>query len=310
MKKILSLLLVLTMVFSLSSTSFAAAGDSVPASGEEEIDNFYEKYTIDFSSNIETYTAEYSPENANEQNIEKAKDYVMSLNLSTSGLQAIEDACLSHLNVLEDELNKVSGTLCSYSVLVPRNRALSYTYYGSYSGKDFYYAYYDEYTYSLEKSNDYNTDMMKHWISGVVNAVLLLPHIPTLATISWNVFSAMGIPQKYEINNSAYTKRYAIVDISSRGIYWTQGSSTSTYKLVYEDEKGLVTPSFLFYPVDSSLPKSVYEARCKEVAIRSDNFNDKEYILDSANYAAVHEMQFREPIYIGSKNVELRWEEP
>ena len=41
MKKILSLLLVLTMVFSLSSTSFAAAGDSVPASGEEEIDNFY-----------------------------------------------------------------------------------------------------------------------------------------------------------------------------------------------------------------------------------------------------------------------------
>lgn len=64
MKKILSLLLVLTMVFSLSSTSFAAAGDSVPASGEEEI---------------------------------------------------------------------------------------------------------DKYTYSLEKSNDYNTDMMKHWISGVVN---------------------------------------------------------------------------------------------------------------------------------------------
>lgn len=301
LKRLLVIGLVVTMIMPANALVVEKEiQDMTIVTSEED----FNKYTIDFSNEKDKVLLQAMTTNADK--VESARSFVCSLGLDKMGFEEIQDACLSNLATLDEELNEKNATLRTYSVLVPKSN--SYTFYGSYGSRNFYYSFYDEYTYDIEKNADYNIEMIRAWVSGAISAVLLFPGESvgwTTATVGWTAFSsAMGIPKLYEVNYNAHVEHYAIVDVTSRGIYWKSGNST--YELVYKDEKAIVSPYLLLYTLDSSLDNPVPAYRCARQSIYSDNYFDSEYILDTANYAAGRGMQFRDPIYI-QNHTELEW---
>ena len=124
MKKVLCILLSVTIVFSMSTSAFA---------DEIEDNSFwiedYISYTIDFSS-INT-----DMRSVNDNTVDEALSYVKSLNLSDIGYSYIEEACLNELQGYKED----DVILESYTVLVPKVRTKHL--YGTYLGSNYYYEY-------------------------------------------------------------------------------------------------------------------------------------------------------------------------
>ena len=124
MKKVLSILLVVIMLFSMSITAFAST-----ASDDSFCIEDYDQYSIDFSeTNPKTRSVTGNT-------IDDAISYVESLNLNDMGYSYIEEACLNELAGYKED----GVTLESYTVLVPKARAKRF--YGTYLNYDYYYDY-------------------------------------------------------------------------------------------------------------------------------------------------------------------------
>lgn len=264
MKKFITVCVSIAMLVSIATGAYATSYEIATSTSDEE----FNKYTIDFS----VLPNAISAASTNEDKVERARQFVYSLDLDKQGFEEIQDACLSRLETLGEELDAKNASLQTYSVLVPKSN--SYTFYGSYEGKSFYSSFYDEYTYEIERNMNYDVEMLQAWANGTVNAVMLAPIAGAgwkAVTISWTAFSsALGIPQLYEIHNKAYLEHFAIIDVQSRGIFWKDGSST--YKLVYSDEKAKVSPYIIFHTIDSSLHDSAPTYNCVSSTIYSDNY--------------------------------------
>ena len=76
--------------------------------------------------------------------------------------------------------------------------------------------------------------------------------------------------------------------------------------MVYDDDKAGIHPYLRFCTDDYDKENPDYTFKCEDYVIYSDNYLNKDYVLETANYAALRGMQFRDPIDI-QNHTELQW---
>lgn len=310
MKKFLSVILSAAILFSvISSSAYAASSASLQSSvfntckldcnelssseNEIDIDNYYDKLTISFSSDIRVL--EESPNGGsasrnllNENNIGAAKEYVTSLNLEGIGLKYIEDACLNQLDNLENSAD--GSVLTSYSVLIPKDRAsINPTYYKTIGNIDYYYAFYSSYTQELKRTR--LGDRMKSWADGVVDIIMEFAQeygnvvVPIQFTMFLNLINA---PIGYEIMNESYTENYFTIEAECRGIFTKDPNHAGAHypwMLYYSAEKGYARASSIWHPLDLSLPEDLVSWTSPTTdAVNTNHFYDMDWNVQTASY--------------------------
>lgn len=175
MKKFLSLSLATVFLLATCFPVFADANESSFSNSHDDFDldlNDYIQYTIDLSSEKSSNYISASSEGKNvpANSIDKAIDYVSSLELDDKGYSHILEVCIDELNFYKDE----DVILEKYTVLVPSANSMQY--FGTHSGYDFYCQYVSisnmrRETKGAEK-NSSNADVWNGWITGVLDLVL------------------------------------------------------------------------------------------------------------------------------------------
>lgn len=159
--------------------------------------------------------------NHNIKAVAKAKEYVQSLNLSESGLEYIEDACLAELDTYK---TSEDTELTSYTVFTPdnsvglsRSSLPSNMYkYGTYNNVDFYFYYPAEATVNVHKDLTDQTKLQK-WINNMVN--IGISCLSTELSVTFAACNALwGMPSGYSVHNGEFTQAYAIVKVYTRHI--------------------------------------------------------------------------------------------
>lgn len=220
MKKLISAFLALAICLSLS----------VPAFSAENNESEYDEIVV-FSDAMTQNGIQPMSDLTNEERIQLAKDGVQSLNLDEIGFDYIAEACLSELNgfLEEDDI-----TLYEYTVLIPKNRAATPTYYGTYKDVDIYTAIVSKSEYGHEYGTDYKATL-DSWVSGAIDLLMLLDGTG-IASTSWSIFSAStNIPSTYSVLKNDKLVRTAIFNPQTRALYVKDGDS---YRNVLNREFG------------------------------------------------------------------------
>lgn len=258
--RIICFIAMCTLVLSSVTTVFANENNASPSTSaktttEFDIDN-YELYTIDFSTSPTT-------KSNSESNVDKAIQYVKSLNLPDKGFTYIEESCLAELKGYASDDVK----LTSYTVLVPISPTATKTFFGSYGGYDFYY---DTTSFSsFEKRHEGKTrqDVTTRWAQWMKGTFEL---VATLVTDNFDIPYAvigavLGIFEPSQISYEAYLEYYCTYGsdlnnnrVKTRSIYRKSGS---TYRLAYQDQSGPVTVDLIFHSNDAA------------IGVRSDNYS-------------------------------------
>ena len=232
MKKILSIVVVFSLILSLGTPAFASSNSS--------IDSLYTKYTIDFT----TPTARTVSND--ESRINKAISFVKSLGLEGTEFSYIEEACLQELDSY-----KISGiVLESYSVLVPKSKAEAMTYYGTYLGSDFYSSITSESSFRIEtngETNEDNSNNWMKWVNGTIDLLLVVSDlleyydiisagVPTPVALGFSAVSSIlgyeGYDDVYTTAHNCYVEQFD--NVKTRTIFKENGSS---YKMGYQDQE-------------------------------------------------------------------------
>ena len=131
--------------------------------------------------------------------IENAKAGFLALNLSEQRLAALEAACLNELDTMA---NLEGVTLHEYTVLVPKNRALSYTYYGAYHGVPFYTSLSSKKEITYEKNDIGTGQKILQWSSAAVN--LFMCFAGKEISLPWAVVSS-NLPSNFTVHLTDWT---------------------------------------------------------------------------------------------------------
>lgn len=248
-------------------------------------------YTIEFPSaeDIQAVQNEavISDEARNAMNTKAAKDYVTGLNLSESGWECIETACLEQIDALAAETD---GVLTSYTVYVPESdnsmipasapaRAkTAIAKFGTYSGVQFYSNIYSEYTKEYEETPYTNRTKIKQWTSGALDLVLCFaaPVVTVPITI---VRNAINMPSSYKIRDAAYFDYYFNLTSTCRGIYTK--NANGTYRMLTSSETGKVAPGIVFHPVDGAY-ETTYSINLDKKFIKTSNYDNKNWQMQVA----------------------------
>lgn len=245
------------------------------------------KYTISFPSTTELHALNASSATATEKernlsNALVAKEYVTSLNLTSSGWECIEQACLRQLDTLASEPD---GILISYSVMLPLSSdtsvqptATSIANYGTYSGIQFYSNTYSSYTKEYKKNSITARDKIKSWGSGALDLVLCFASAKI--TVPFTIVrTAMSAPSSYTVTDEAYIEYYFNLNSNCRGIY--SKNANGTYRMLTSSETGTVAPAVLFHPVDPNYPTLISRNLSKK-AVSTSNYDNKNWQLQVA----------------------------
>ncbi len=203
----------------------------------------------DNSENIDKIIKEKS-----EENINKAKEYVVSLELKEKGFSYIEDACLKQLDEMKND--EKDGYLKSYTVYVPKETSASVSYFGTYSGRDFYYNFYSSYTKELRKTSNRSNAQSNwnNWIQGLVSLIMCFADWSAAVPFTM-ILTAMNAPSSYEVATGAYVENVVTYSANCRGIYTYDtlkrfGTDSNALIMLYTNEKGIARPQSYYHPVN------------------------------------------------------------
>lgn len=242
-KKLISLMLVLALAVGVCPVAFAALMNTTTLDVVESPSPLlYDAYTISFSDEddqIATYGAEHRSK------IDRAIDFVKSLDLSDRGFYGIEDVYINELNALAAD----GVELKSYSVYMPRDGVN----YGSYDGYQFRatYSVYDEsYTRTLSDKNNFDK-----WVDGGINILMSCIKVNKTIAIPYTAISALaGISGAgVEYFNKAKVDITVSDEVTSRFI-WIEDKDhliayqPGTYVPVINDMARITRPVFVLYP--------------------------------------------------------------
>lgn len=126
-RKVISLVLSLALLLSMTTIAGASSSSNDSYVILPEIQENYNCYTINFSTNGRIRSDEII-----HSNIDKAISFVKGLNLDDKELGYIEDACLQELEILRTD----NVLLQQYTVLTPKN---GLTFFGTLNGVQYYW---------------------------------------------------------------------------------------------------------------------------------------------------------------------------
>lgn len=264
MKKILSIVVVFSLMLSLGTTAFASSNSN--------IDSLYDKYTIDFTAPTARTASN------DESRISEAISFVKSLGLAGTEFSYIEEACLVELEAYRDsevELN-------SYSVLVPKSDAAEKVF-GTYNGTTFYYTTTSEAEYRKEvkktlKDSDNDPDW-NAWIIGAVNVGMCFA--------SWKVSlpytlvsNVLGAEAAYTVEKDTFMRYVYQVAPETRTVYkYVNGSK----KIGVIDQKGTLDIKVNYCPVGLGFKKSDYLIRdLSNQKTEVNNYSNTDSVLKTA----------------------------
>ena len=266
-KRILSLLLAAVSAFSLSLPALAVEPDV--ADTYDDLDE-YDQYTISFKHSV----MRVMDADTFQDDIDAAKSYVESLNLEEQNLGYISEACLAQL----DELAFVPDcVLNEYTVLVPKTRAATPTYYGTESGVDFYSTLTSRADYQVKKMSATGSNLTR-WVKSVVDLVMTFLDVPEL-TIPWSVVNGIA-SSNYEVYKDDIVEAWAALSPVTRTIYVKEGTS---FKAITNSEFGEVNPYLSYHLCNVNNPTGT-----KYLGRRTLPESSKSSQLDVAIYAYNH----------------------
>lgn len=275
MKKFIAFLICISMVLSVSTTSFAT---KITSSSDE-----YTCNTTDDYSEYTHYTIDLSAKRSNSlESITSATSYVKSLDLGKKGYGYIEDACLAELKSYMDSGVKI----VSYTVLVPNTT--SDNVFGTYNGRTYYWD-----TTSLavveysKRSSTPSTQQLANWMAGSLYAMIAFSTL--LYSIPYTlVLSIANLPSNITVSYGSYFQYYFVTSPVTRTIYTYSSPSSTTKKVVYVDQRGLTNPSIDFHPVSSSMPNTVTVIQQYNKSVKTQFYDDTSYILQRCNVMYSH----------------------
>ncbi len=272
MKKVLSILLVVIMLFSMSITAFAST-----ASDDSFCIEDYDQYSIDFSeTNPKTRSVTGNT-------IDDAISYVESLNLNDMGYSYIEEACLNELAGYKED----GVTLESYTVLVPKARAKRF--YGTYLNYDYYYDYTSVSDMRREtngtKKNASNESQWNYWILGLMDLGM------NFANWEWSVPYTVirlvtGVSGTDAVHYGSYNQYVEqFTNTVTRTIFKKRGN---TYDSCYQDQTSSLRVKLYFCPVGTAFDSDYIEIRNVFEGEVTANTLTKDEILRVANTYSNH----------------------
>lgn len=289
MKKFLSLSLATVFLLATCFPVFADANESSFSNSHDDFDldlNDYIQYTIDLSSEKSSNYISASSEGKNvpANSIDKAIDYVSSLELDDKGYSHILEVCIDELNFYKDE----DVILEKYTVLVPSANSMQY--FGTHSGYDFYCQYVSisnmrRETKGAEKKSS-NADVWNGWITGVLDLVLtfisdnwVMPYSLIRSAIGLSVTSSDVHYGSY----NEYVEQFS--NTVTRVIYKQRGSN---YIRCYQDQSSYLRVNHYFCPVGTVFPSDYYNIGQTFAGTVNANQLTTSQILNMANVYSNH----------------------
>lgn len=280
-KKMMSLALAVVMCLSLCVPAFAAPLQSDSAfSDQENNDEFiaenYNQYTIDIGE--ENLRGENSASLLAESDVDKtyeqAVTFVNSLDLSNYPEIKVEN--LDYLKSLHE-----SGAIIeSYTVLTPKRSDQFYTY-GTYHGFTYYYQNFSTASYTIFRNENWSSQSLTLFVSGVNNLVSLIPNYGWLS-YPWTTFSMLsGIPSRYIVKPDDTAETYLRVTAQPRAIYVKDALNLNGYGndfivRVYTGENGTARPYMRYITGSTSASVPEYSAWLDDnKLVYTPDFNDK-----------------------------------
>ena len=274
-RKIIVLVLVLTMVVGQASAFDTSTSEDICTPMDEEWDTYADSFKITFeresvpelstdSMSRNSSSVDYDEAQKtialehNARVAEQAKEFVRSLNLSEKNFGYIEEFCLAELDyysTMED------AQLISYTVHTPKqnsgvNRSSpsesDLMYFGTYQARDFYFFYPSEAETTTNVKRQSTKSVLQNWAKALLGVLLSYngggSETVSVTTLWSDIMSISSLPQNYVVKDNAYAESYCDVVVHTRGIYTQFGNGD--YEMLTSQQFGEVYPFVNFYPVD------------------------------------------------------------
>lgn len=178
-------------------------------------------------------------------NIKQARKAVLALNLSEQGYSYIESACLAELDELALD---TSCILNEYTVLIPKTRATTPSYYATYNGVDFYTSITSKSNITIEKLKFGTYEKLAKWASLGINLTLSYSGA-AVASYAWSLITSDLPIANYKVHTKDWVDCYININPTNRAIYTKDGTA---YKNVANREYGLVRPYSVYHYNDAT----------------------------------------------------------
>ncbi len=256
----------------------------------------YEKIPV--LTTDETAKSAYGLEKAEKTNVEKAREALLELKLGEQGLSYIEEACLAELDELENDPN---CTLNEYTVLIPKTRATTPSYYATYSGRDYYSSLTSMSNITLEKNNSFGAyNNLKEWSKNAISLGLCFSNVLQV-TIPWTLITAT-YPSGYTLHTSDWMESYINLNPTNRAIYAKSGTN---YINLVNREYGPTRPYLVYHYNDATSPvptKTIYHNYTTYPDITSSNRDTILYVAKNIYDSGANAVSYK------LKNiVDLKW---
>lgn len=211
-------------------------------------------------------------------NIEIVSEYINEMNLSaeekTGYLRQIQEI-------------PTGGYLDSCTIYVAdRNaEARARTYYGTYKGKAFYTEPYMELSVNLRQTTTRNLNTLNAWIQGSVDLVMAVAEVAPEISVAFAFFNLTGtlMSNGYESRAGDYAEYYARCKKHIRNIvtYDSEGYVGTDYCTVIQDALANIYPYVVYHcdPEYAGVSAVVYENPSDRLVKYSDYYNNSDYNL-------------------------------
>ncbi|MGO1470476.1 MAG: hypothetical protein ACTHW2_10685 [Tissierella sp.] len=255
-KRGISLLLTICMIvpLALPSTAYAQVNSEELKQKVDRIEEYeyeYEEIQVLTSENNNSSALNIekirSIEEINKKNIEIAKRGVIELDLKSKNLEFIEEACLTELEQLENDTDVV---LNEYTVLVPKQKAATPTYFTKYKGRTYYSLVTSRSNQTVQKLKVSNKTKINSWLKNIASIGMMFDS-SWVSTISGTVMSA-SLPSNYRVHNSDWADAYIQVNPKNRAIY---AKKNGKFINLVNKEFGPVRPYVVYHANDATATK-------------------------------------------------------
>ncbi len=278
MKKVFSMCLFFGLCLCFVTPSFATnfeAQDINTMSDTIAADMFYEKETISFLQDKNeimvpfSANGEMTDREIHLANVEAAREFVLSLNLPSQGLELIEEACLAELDMYEEAEDIV---LESYTVLLPSKmtrvaKPSGLSLLGTKNGRSFYYTLTSQSAYIAQNGTETNLRQLQNWADGALSMVLNFA--PAQITVPYTVFRTLfGMPTGWTVKTGSYAEYYVRIAPTTRNIYTE--ISTNSWMHLLSNQTGTAEPYVVFHNTDTKYDASKTKIFAKQTVSTGD----------------------------------------
>lgn len=248
MKRVTSLFIVMFMLLTVFTTSFAYATDNAV-----QLDDLnYNTYTLEFdnidtimNTNSNVRSATVSDVKAyNAKNLESVKQMILKLDLDQYNTKGLKNYYLQQIESLMDE----EGYILNYSITLPKLAIICDSdsgSFGSYEGYPMYYTT-SSYTSTTEKMKETNKSKIEKYFAGALSVVMNF--VSKTISIPYSLLTTFG----GEVYSESFTKFYTVVEKTDRLISIQDKDdkygSPSAYVATYKDQKCEASGYFIFHP--------------------------------------------------------------